>query len=91
VTAGELEIGITYRETYMIVVYAPDEPTRLNFRGVPAFEPNPDWVLTGHYEPYESSNLIKLGSVDSGLIEHTYDSPDSCTSSTTITRTPCRC
>ncbi|GAA1880684.1 DUF1684 domain-containing protein [Streptantibioticus ferralitis] len=75
VAAGELEIGITYRETYMIVVYDPDAPTRLHFRGVPVFEPNPDWVLTGHYEPYESSSLIKLGSVDPGLSEHTYDSP----------------
>jgi uncharacterized protein (DUF1684 family) len=75
VRTGELEIGITYRGTYMIVVYDPDAQTRLDFRGVPTFEPNPDWVLTGHYEPYESSNSIKLGSVDPGLSEHTYDSP----------------
>ncbi|MEU1630330.1 DUF1684 domain-containing protein [Streptomyces sp. NPDC020096] len=75
VTVGELEIGITYRRAYMIVVYDPDAPTRRNFRGVPAFEPNPNWVLTGHYEPYASSNSIKLGSVDPELNEHTYDSP----------------
>ncbi|MER7840659.1 DUF1684 domain-containing protein [Streptomyces sp. NPDC096040] len=75
VTAGELEVGITYRDSYMIVVYDPDAPTRRNLSGVPVFEPNPDWVLTGRYEPYESSSPIKLGSVDPELSEHTYDSP----------------
>jgi hypothetical protein len=75
VTTGGLEIGITYRGTYMVVVYDPDAPTRRNFRGVPVFEPNPEWVLTGRYEPYESSGVIQLGSVDPGLSEHAYDSP----------------
>jgi uncharacterized protein (DUF1684 family) len=75
VAAGELEIGITYRGTYMIVAYDSDATTRRNFRGVPVFEPNPDWVLTGHYEPYESFSRIELGSVDPGLSGHTYDSP----------------
>jgi uncharacterized protein len=72
---AELEVGITYRENYMIVVYDQDAPSRLKFRGVPTFEPNPDWVLTGHYEPYESLNSIKLGSVGTRLGEHTYQSP----------------
>ena len=35
VTTGELEIGITYRENYMIVVYDPATPAHSNFRGVP--------------------------------------------------------
>lgn len=75
VTTGELEIGITYRENYMIVVYDPATPARSNFRGVPTFEPKLDWVLTGRYEPYESSNSIQLGSVGPSLKEHTYESP----------------
>jgi uncharacterized protein (DUF1684 family) len=75
VTAGELEIGVTFRGTYMIVVYDPDTPRRQNFRGVPTFEPDPDWVLTGHYEPYASPGSIKLRSVDPELDEHVYDSP----------------
>lgn len=49
VATGELEIGITYRETHTIAVYDPDAPRRRNSRGVPT------WVLTGHCEPYESS------------------------------------
>jgi uncharacterized protein len=34
-----------------------------------------DCVLTGRYEPYESSNSIQLGSVGPSLKEHAYDSP----------------
>ncbi|UNO38384.1 DUF1684 domain-containing protein [Streptomyces sp. MST-110588] len=75
VTAGGLEVGITCRGTCMIVVYDPATPARRNFRGVPVFAPDPDWVLTGRYEPYASSHSIKLSSVDPGLDEHTYDSP----------------
>ncbi|MEU0968193.1 DUF1684 domain-containing protein [Streptomyces sp. NPDC005917] len=57
------------------LVYDPDAPTRRNFRGVPTFGPDPNWVLTGHYEPYESPSPVKLGSVGPELSERTCDSP----------------
>ncbi|MER5784511.1 DUF1684 domain-containing protein [Streptomyces mobaraensis] len=75
VTAGDLEIGITHRGTYLILVYDPDAPARREFRGVPTFAPSPDWVLTGHYEPYESSRTVSLRPVDPNLDEHAHDTP----------------
>lgn len=74
VVAGELEIGITYRDTYLIVVYDPNSPARQDFRGVPTFEPDPDWILTGHYEPRDSPGSLMLDSVDPSVRAHRYDS-----------------
>lgn len=42
VTAGDIEIGITYREGYHIITYDPSAPDRKAFDGVPTYDPNPE-------------------------------------------------
>lgn len=73
VTAGELEIGITYREGYHINTYDPNAPARKAFDGVPTFEPNLDWVLTGRFEAFDGGRVLAVGTV--GWREHDYLSP----------------
>lgn len=73
VVADDVEVGITYRENYMIVRYDPVADTRHGFRGVPTYEPNPAWVLDGRFEPYTETESISLESV--GWHSHNYDSP----------------
>lgn len=73
VTAGDLEIGITYREGYHINTYDPDAPARKAFDGVPTFEPDPNWIITGRFEAFDADTALALGTV--GWREHNYLSP----------------
>ena len=72
-TAGDLEIGITYREGYHINTYDPDAPARKAFDGVPTFEPDPNWIITGRFEAFDADTALALGTV--GWREHNYLSP----------------
>ncbi|WP_350277845.1 DUF1684 domain-containing protein [Kribbella sp. HUAS MG21] len=71
VTAGELEIGITYSGGYHLITYDPNAPARQNFAGVAVFDPDPAFVITGHFqaEPRE----LSLGTV--GSRDQAYESP----------------
>jgi uncharacterized protein len=73
VVAGDVEVGITYRESYLIVTYDPTAATRNEFRGVPTYDPDLAWVLSGRFEPYVEEKSISLESV--GWRSHNYDSP----------------
>lgn len=73
VTAGDLQIGITYRQGYHVITYDPSAPARHAFRGVPTFEPNPDWIISGRFETFDSDRPLTLGTV--GWHEHEYLSP----------------
>jgi uncharacterized protein (DUF1684 family) len=73
VTVGEREVGITYRGTYLIVVYDPNSPARRDFDGVPVYEPRPRWVLPGRLERYDSPTSVTLDSV--GWSTHTHETP----------------
>jgi uncharacterized protein (DUF1684 family) len=73
VTAGDLQIGITYREAYHIITYDPSAPARTAFHAVPTFEPNPDWIITGRFEAFDSDQSLALATV--GWREHGYLSP----------------
>lgn len=72
ITAGDLQIGVTYRRQYLLVTYDPQAPTRARFRGVPTYEPDPRWVVKGRFEPYAETS-VAIDSV--GTDSHTYRIP----------------
>jgi uncharacterized protein (DUF1684 family) len=73
VTVGDVEVGITYRGTYLIVTYDPSSPARRDFDGVPVHSPSPRWVIPGRLERYDSPTSVTLDSV--GWEAHQHDSP----------------
>ncbi|MET9329241.1 DUF1684 domain-containing protein [Tsukamurella sp. NPDC003166] len=75
VAAGDVEIEVVHRgHGYLIRVHDPSASTVRDFRGVPAFAPDPAWVLTGRFEPYAAPRSITVGAVAEGL-EHVYLAP----------------
>ena len=52
----------------------PDHPLRTGFHGTPAYAPDPRWVITGRYRPFDQPRDVTVGSVVEGL-EHVYDAP----------------
>jgi uncharacterized protein (DUF1684 family) len=59
---------------YLIRIHDPEASTLAAFRGVPAFEPDAAWQITGRFEPYSEPRDIAVGAVAEGL-EHVYVSP----------------
>ena len=41
------------RSGYLIRVHDPKAVVLREFRGVPAYDPDPAWLLTGHFEPFD--------------------------------------
>jgi uncharacterized protein (DUF1684 family) len=52
----------------------PDAPLRSAFHGTPAYAPDPRWVLTGRYRPFDQPADVTVGSVVEGL-QHVYAAP----------------
>lgn len=73
IIAGDIQIGVTYRGQYLLVTYDPESPARARFRGVPTFEPDPQWVLTGTFEPYADPKSVAIDSVATD--SHLYRTP----------------
>lgn len=73
ITAGDTEVGVTYRGQYLLVHHDANAPARTDFRGVPTYEPDPEWVLEGTFEPHASPKPVTFASV--GTDSHTYTSP----------------
>ena len=59
---------------YIIRPRHPESPLRLNFAGVPVYQPSQDWVLTGRYVAFDQPRPTTVGSVVEGL-HHVYDCP----------------
>lgn len=74
VPAGDLEVEIARRSGYLIRVHDPKAEVLRDFRGVPAYEPNPDWVLAGRFEPFDEPRPTTVGAVVPGL-SHVYTAP----------------
>ena len=74
VTAGDLEIEVARRSGYLIRVHDPAAPTLAAFRGVPVYDPDPQWVLHGRFTPFESPRPTTVGAVVEGL-SHVYVAP----------------
>ncbi|MCA2217507.1 DUF1684 domain-containing protein [Jidongwangia harbinensis] len=73
VTAGDIEVGITYRDGYHVITYDPGAEARQTFDGVPTFEFNSDWVITGKFEAFKSARSLALDTV--GWNSHEYLTP----------------
>jgi uncharacterized protein (DUF1684 family) len=52
----------------------PNNPLRMAFRGTPTYRPNPRWVVTGRYVPFDEPRPTNVGAAVDGL-EHVYDAP----------------
>jgi hypothetical protein len=74
VLAGEVEIEVARRSGYLIRVHDPKAGPRVEFRGVPSYGPDRDWVLTGTFEPFDEPRPTQVGAVVEGL-GHVYIAP----------------
>jgi uncharacterized protein (DUF1684 family) len=74
VVAGDVEIEVARRSGYLIRVHDPKAEVLRAFHGVPAYEPDPSWVLTGRYEPFDEPRPTTVGAVVEGL-SHVYAAP----------------
>jgi uncharacterized protein (DUF1684 family) len=52
----------------------PDSPLLAGFRGTPAYAPDPRWVVSAHYRPFDEPRDVTVGSVVEGL-QHVYAAP----------------
>lgn len=52
----------------------PGHALRVNFRGTPAYAPDPRWVIRGQYRAFETPRDATVGSVVEGL-QHVYAAP----------------
>ncbi|WP_030185236.1 DUF1684 domain-containing protein [Streptomyces sp. NRRL S-813] len=73
IIAGDLQIGVTYRDQYLLVKYDPQAPERTEFRGVPTFDPEPRWVLKGRLDRHEAPKSVEYDTV--GTDKYSYTSP----------------
>jgi len=74
VLAGGLEIEVARRSGYLIRVHDPKAPVLAAFHGVPAYDPAPQWTLTGRFEPFDEPRPTTVGAVVEGL-SHVYTAP----------------
>jgi uncharacterized protein len=59
---------------YIVRPRHPESALRLNFTGVPVYQPSQSWVLTGRYVAFDQPRPTTVGSVVEGL-HHVYDCP----------------
>lgn len=74
VKAGDRVVEVARRSGYLLRLRDPAAPVRAAFQGVPAYEPNPAWVLPGRFEPFDEPRAVTVGAVVEGL-SHVYSSP----------------
>lgn len=73
--AGSAVIEVAKRGGFDIVrPRHPEHPLRVNFTGVPAYAPSPDWVVTGRYLPFAEPRAVTVGAAVEGL-QHVYAAP----------------
>ena len=72
---GDAIIEVAKRGGYDIVrPRHPDHPTRTDYTGTPAYDPDPRWVVTGTYQPFAEPRQVTVGAVVEGL-QHVYEAP----------------
>ncbi|MGK8524550.1 DUF1684 domain-containing protein [Nocardia asteroides] len=55
---------------YAVRVHDPAAPGLLAFDGIPAYEPDPRWVVPGRFIPFEQQRTVVTGAVVEGLEHH---------------------
>jgi uncharacterized protein len=65
---GEVQVEIIQRGGWWALrVRDPQSPTLAAFTGVPAYDPDPAWVVDGHFERFAEAREVKIASVVDGL------------------------
>jgi uncharacterized protein len=73
--AGDAVIEVARRGGYDIVrPRHPGHQLRVRFTDVPAYDPNPQWVIPARFVPFTEPRPTTVGSVAEGL-QHVYDAP----------------
>lgn len=74
-TAGDAVIEVAKRGGYDIVrPRHPGNRLRTEFTRTPAYAPDPRWVVTGRYVPFDAPRPVTVGASVEGL-QHVYDAP----------------
>jgi uncharacterized protein (DUF1684 family) len=55
---------------YAVRVYDPASPALLTFDGIPAYRPDPRWVVPGRFTPFAQQRTVVTGAVVEGLEHH---------------------
>lgn len=72
---GDRKIELAKRSGHVIMrPRDPEAPLRVDYQGTPTFEPDPDWVISGQYEPFDEPRPVTVDAALSGL-SHVYESP----------------
>ena len=67
VDIDDVHIEVARRgDGYLIRVHDENAPTVRNFRGVPAYDADPAWVVEARFEPYEQPRPVTVGAVVAG-------------------------
>ena len=73
--AGDTVIEVARRGGYDIVrPRHPEHPLRVRFAGVPAYQPDPQWVIPARFVAFDQPRPTTVGAVAEGL-QHVYDAP----------------
>ncbi|HEX9624031.1 MAG TPA: DUF1684 domain-containing protein [Streptosporangiaceae bacterium] len=73
--SGDAVIEVAKRGGHDIVrPRHPEHPLRVSFGGVPAYAPDPRWVITGRYVAFDEPREATVGAVVEGL-QHVYATP----------------
>jgi uncharacterized protein (DUF1684 family) len=73
--SGDAVIEIARRGGHDIVrPRHPEHPLRTQFSGTPSYDPDPRWVVTGRYLPFDAPRPTTVGAAVDDL-QHVYDAP----------------
>lgn len=71
VAAGDRRIEVIRRTgSVALRVHDPKAPTLSTFGGIPTFEPDESWLVTGTFTPFDDERTITTGAVVEGLEHH---------------------
>ncbi|MEV6772489.1 DUF1684 domain-containing protein [Nocardia sp. NPDC051030] len=71
VRTGERLIEVIRRSgQFALRIHDPAAPTLAAFTGIPAYEADPKWTVTGRFEPFEVARVVTTGAVVEGLQHH---------------------
>ncbi|GAB2526409.1 DUF1684 domain-containing protein [Nocardia heshunensis] len=71
VRTGERVIEVIRRSgLFALRVHDPESPTLAAFTEIPSYRPDPTWVVTGSFQPFEVARVVTTGAVVAGLEHH---------------------
>ncbi|WP_067696159.1 DUF1684 domain-containing protein [Nocardia jejuensis] len=68
---GERLIEVIRRSgRFALRIHDPAAPALAAFTEIPVYRPDPEWVVTGRFTPYEVAQVVTTGAVVDGLSHH---------------------